>query len=197
MNSRSDTVSSSSSDNDSDQIDDTSTREKRSIHWQRLAKITWPPQSTSSGNWRSNLRHIQFGNPKYGQKMQLFSRTGYHLGIYHHSGVHGTRDEDDLHTILELVNAGYPGHVRIKGLATNAFVGMDQKGKLYTEFDMKEENTVFIESLQGSYNVYLSRKYAHLGWYIGIKKSGKFKSGPKTGYGQKAIQFLPRRGKFQ
>lgn len=62
---------------------------------------------------------------------------------------------------------------------------------------MNEESTVFIETLRGLYNVYLSRKYAHLGWYMGIKKSGNFKRGPKTGYNQKAIKFLPRRAKFQ
>lgn len=60
-----------------------------------------------------------------------------------------------------------------------------------------EEGTVFIEDFLGSYNTYLSRKYAHLGWYLGIKKSGAFKKGPKTSYRQKAVQFLPRRSKFE
>lgn len=60
-----------------------------------------------------------------------------------------------------------------------------------------KESTVFIEAFQGSYNTYLSRKYAHLGWYLGIRKSGKVKKGPKTAYGQKAIKFLPRRQRFE
>ncbi|KAJ4436144.1 hypothetical protein ANN_18771 [Periplaneta americana] len=59
--------------------------------------------------------------------------------------------------------------------------------------DVNEEGTVFVASLFGYYNTYLSRKYAHLGWYVGIKKSGKPKRGSKTKWGQKAIQFLPRR----
>jgi fibroblast growth factor 1 len=61
------------------------------------------------------------------------------------------------------------------------------------QVDVNEEGTVFVASIFGYYNTYLSRKYAHLGWYVGIKKSGKPKRGSKTKWGQKAIQFLPRR----
>lgn len=60
----------------------------------------------------------------------------------------------------------------------------------------KDEATVFVEHVYGQYNLYLSRKWAHLGWYVGIKKSGKSKPGPQTRYGQKAIQFLPRRKRY-
>lgn len=60
-----------------------------------------------------------------------------------------------------------------------------------------EDAAIFIESFQGHYNTYLSRKYAHLGWYLGIKKSGKYKKGPKTAPWQKAVKFLPRRTKFE
>lgn len=68
---------------------------------------------------------------------------------------------------------------------------------VYFQADSTAEEITFIEEFQGSYNTYLSLKYSHMGWYIGIKKSGKFKKGPKTKYGQKAIQFLPRRNKFE
>lgn len=98
---------------------------------------------------------------------------------------------------MEIINAGHPGHVRIKGLLCNLYVAMDKKGRLHADGDVTENDTVFIESFQGSYNTYLSLKYAHLGWYIGIKKNGKFKKGSQTKYGQKAIMFLPRRSKFQ
>lgn len=115
---------------------------------------------------------------------------------------------------LEISGGGSVGHVRIQGMLTNMFVAMDKKGRLYPEVTIKaviyiklyfyqlqpnrwEEGTVFIELIKGLYNVYLSKKYSHLGWYLGIKKNGKFKRGPKTAWKQKAIQFLPRRGKFQ
>lgn len=60
-----------------------------------------------------------------------------------------------------------------------------------------EESAVFIEDFQGSYNAYLSKKYADLEWYIGLRKSGKVKKGPNTKYGDKAVKFLPRRSKFE
>jgi fibroblast growth factor 1 len=47
----------------------------------------------------------------------------------------------------------------------------------------------------GYYLNYLSKKYAHLGWYVGITKEGRAKNGKKTFYpwGQKAIQFVSRK----
>ena len=48
-----------------------------------------------------------------------------------------------------------------------------------------------LSSFQGHYFLYLSVRWSHLGWYVGIKRSGKVKKGEKTWYpgGQKAIQF--------
>ena len=59
--------------------------------------------------------------------------------------------------------------------------------------NIRQEGTVFVELMLGQYNTYLSRKFAHVGWYVGIKKNGRQKSGHKTAWGQKAIQFLPIR----
>lgn len=53
------------------------------------------------------------------------------------------------------------------------------------------EGTVFVEDFQGSYSAYKSTTYPD--WYVGIKKSGLPKNGQRTGYGQKAVKFLPRR----
>ncbi|CAH1106625.1 unnamed protein product [Psylliodes chrysocephalus] len=164
-------------------------------------KVVWPPPSnatpsTSSSN-QFRFSNVRIGNPKLGAKMQLYCKTGHHLAIYPDGKVRGTGDENDLHTYLELSAAGYPGHVRIRGLLTNLYIAMDRRGRLYGEADPMMESTVFIESFQGSYTAYLSRRYAHLGWYIGIKRNGKIKKGPLTGYGQKAVKFLPRRHKFE
>ncbi|XP_063904546.1 fibroblast growth factor 1-like [Zophobas morio] len=194
----------SSEDNDdTDKAKGGKIRIQRGIHWCGVdddapttsPPITWPP-SNPSANWRQ-LRPARLGNPLHGTKLQLFSKTKHHLAVYPDSVVKGNPDDNDLHTFLEIISAGYPGHVRIKGLLTNLYLAMDKKGRLYGEPDMNEDNTIFIESFRGSYNTYLSLKYAHLGWYVGIKKSGKFKRGPRTKYGQKAIMFLPRRSRFQ
>ena len=69
---------------------------------------------------------------------------------------------------------------------------MDKNGNLFGETDFRNLETVFLESLHNLYNNYLSLK--HTDWYIGVKKSGTIKPGPRTRYGQKAIQFLPVRG---
>lgn len=56
--------------------------------------------------------------------------------------------------------------------------------------------TVFVEGTYGQYNTYLSQKYAHNGWYVGIKKNGTIKKASQTNWGQKAIQFLPIRAEL-
>ena len=40
-----------------------------------------------------------------------------------------------------------------------------------------------------------SKRFAHFGWYVGIKKTGRGKNGRKTWYpwGQKAIRFVARK----
>ncbi|KAE8745160.1 hypothetical protein FOCC_FOCC008226 [Frankliniella occidentalis] len=70
---------------------------------------------------------------------------------------------------------------------------MNRQGKLYGQANVRQEGTVFVEVMLGQYNTYLSRKFAHVGWYVGLKKNGRQKAGQKTAWGQKAIQFLPIR----
>ncbi|KAK4874071.1 hypothetical protein RN001_013431 [Aquatica leii] len=208
-NACSEEVSSSDSDDDVGDCANPSatastSRHRRNVEWCGVdteihyrPKVTWPPTPNTAGthNWR-HLRPIRPGHPLSGNKMQLFSKTNYNLAVYADAQVRGTRDDNDLHSHLEIISAGYPGHVRIQGILTKLFIAMDDRGRLYGEPDATEEGTVFIEAFQGSYNTYLSRKYSHLGWYLGIKKSGKFKKGSKTTYKQKAVLFLPRRSRF-
>ena len=53
----------------------------------------------------------------------------------------------------------------------------------------------FIERLEANnYNTYRSRKYPEM--YVALTRNGQFKSGSKTGPGQKAILFLPMSAKF-
>lgn len=81
-------------------------------------------------------------------------------------------------------------------LLSRVYVAIDKRGNLYAENNMWIEGTVWIESYRGGYNTYLSRQHAHKKWYLGLKKSGKVKRGPKTAEKQKAVQFLPvRRGR--
>lgn len=52
----------------------------------------------------------------------------------------------------------------------------------------------FLERLESNnYNTYRSRKYPNM--YVALKRTGQYKSGSKTGPGQKAILFLPMSAK--
>ncbi|CAG9765210.1 unnamed protein product [Ceutorhynchus assimilis] len=168
-----------------------------SPHFPMIRRVVWPPPSTSQPSFRTAYVDPK-GNPKLGNRMQLYCKNGDFLGVYPDGRVRGTKDEADPHTFLERKTGGLlPEHVKLQGMLTHLYVAMDKKGRLYAEADAECPRAVFIESFHGSYNNYLSRHYAHLGWYIGLKKSGKFKKGPKTKFGQKAIKFLPRRTRFE
>ncbi|XP_022906758.2 fibroblast growth factor 2-like [Onthophagus taurus] len=192
----------SSSDDDSveDETDDGVLREKREIAWCGVEDDeNNPTPSSSSNHFNESTKKIKlsfYGNPNFGNRMQLYSRTKHFLAIYPDGTVRGTQDQNDLHTYLELKNAGPVGYVRIFGLLTNLYLAMDKNGRLYGENNMWIEGTVFVESLNSrQYKVYCSSLYSN--WYIGIKRSGKFKKGPQTGPHQKATEFLSVRDKFQ
>ncbi|CAL4058669.1 unnamed protein product [Meganyctiphanes norvegica] len=124
-------------------------------------------------------------------RKQLFSMTGWNLSIHPDMNVKGTREYYNLYAILEVRAVG-KGEVQVRGVDSGLFLAMTKKGKIYGEPDENKESTVWVETLSGAFFNYLSRKYAHMGWYLGIKKSGKPKKGHKTEYGQRAVQFLPR-----
>ena len=124
----------------------------------------------------------------------------------------GVREAFSPHAVLQLKPVGV-GEVKIQGLESGLYLAMNSKGQLYAEEvkysfkrpfhflnlmifqDETNEATVFIESSNGHYLIYLSKKFAHHGWYVGITKEGRGKNGKKTWYpwGQKAIQFVSRK----
>lgn len=54
------------------------------------------------------------------------------------------------------------------------------------------EECLFLERIEENhYNTYVSKKHADKNWFVGLKKNGNSKLGPRTHYGQKAILFLP------
>ncbi|XP_037516297.1 fibroblast growth factor 9 isoform X2 [Rhipicephalus sanguineus] len=107
--------------------------------------------------------------------------------------VHGTQEHFAENAILELLSHDI-GQVRIRGVETGLFVCMDAEGRVYAKNRMDEEG-IFYEMYEGGYNLYLSKLNKDKGWYLGIKKSGVPKPGPRTARGQKAVQFLPRAAK--
>ncbi|CAG0887700.1 unnamed protein product [Darwinula stevensoni] len=124
-------------------------------------------------------------------RKQMYARTGFNLQIHPDGSVRGTREPYSPFAVLDFTAVAV-GEVQMKGAATNLYVAMNRSGLLYGESDPTEEGTIWIERGHGLYMTYLSKKYAHRGWYMAIKKSGKAKKGSMTWWRQKAIQFLHR-----
>lgn len=83
------------------------------------------------------------------------------------------------------------GEVYIKSTASGQYLAMDTNGLLYGS-QLPGEECLFLERLEENhYNTYISKKHADKNWFVGLKKNGNSKLGPRTHYGQKAILFLP------
>nr|XP_036871866.1 fibroblast growth factor 1 [Manis javanica] len=83
------------------------------------------------------------------------------------------------------------GEVYIKSTETGQYLAMDTDGLLYGS-QTPDEECLFLERLEENhYNTYTSKKHAEKNWFVGLKKNGSCKRGPRTHYGQKAILFLP------
>ena len=92
---------------------------------------------------------------------------------------------------LEFVDSG---EVKIRGVETKLYLSMTGEGRLVGIEDGSDGSVVFVERVLGAYIAYMSRHWAHHGWHVAIKKSGKVKNGKKTLYPwpQHAIKFLHR-----
>ncbi|CAH0564176.1 unnamed protein product [Brassicogethes aeneus] len=134
-------------------------------------------------------------NNPFGNKYKLYSETGYNLTIRNDGTILGTKDDFDPDVNLQILQGDEVGHVRIQGVSTNLFVCFNKNGKLYGEADKNKFGTIFEESFAGSYTSY--RSVAYPDWYLGIKKSGLTKRGPKTLWGTRSTKFLPRRWQLE
>ncbi|OBS65390.1 hypothetical protein A6R68_06053 [Neotoma lepida] len=110
---------------------------------------------------RFNLPPGNYKKPK----LLYCSNGGHFLRILPDGTVDGTRDRSDQHKQL-----------------------LDTPDWCLTP----NEECLFLERLEENhYNTYTSKKHAEKNWFVGLKKNGSCKRGPRTHYGQKAILFLP------
>ncbi|XP_076595009.1 putative fibroblast growth factor 1 [Chaetodon auriga] len=130
--------------------------------------------------------------PSYRRLTRLYCMNGgHHLQILPDGTVQGQRDDRDVHTVLRL-KAVDRGVVVIQGTEADRYLAMSDEGRLYSSAAVTDE-CYFLEKLEENhYNTYLSQKHQERSWYVGLKKNGKPKLGPRTHIGQKAIFFLPR-----
>ncbi|KAK2849274.1 hypothetical protein Q5P01_009108 [Channa striata] len=116
---------------------------------------------------------------------------GHHLQILPDGTAQGQRDVGDDSTVLKL-KAVSRGVVVIQGTRAGRYLAMSDEGRLYSSPTVTDE-CYFLEKLEENhYNTYRSQKYQEQQWYVGLKKNGKPKLGPRTHIGQKAVFFLPR-----
>ncbi|XP_056625819.1 putative fibroblast growth factor 1 [Triplophysa dalaica] len=131
-----------------------------------------------------------FELPDYTELKRLYCMNGgYHLQILQDGTASGTREEN-IYSIVR-VKATSPGVVVIKGTETGQYLAMNEDGKLYSSTSVTDESYFLERMEENHYNTYKSRTHGE-NWYVGIKKNGKTKLGPRTHVGQKAVFFLPR-----
>ena len=53
--------------------------------------------------------------------------------------------EQRHNALLEFIPSNPPGAFRLRGVASNLYLAMDKKGKLYGESDYEDDNTLFAE----------------------------------------------------
>ncbi|KAG7321188.1 hypothetical protein KOW79_015603 [Hemibagrus wyckioides] len=123
---------------------------------------------------------------------RLYCKNGGHfLRVLPGGAVEGIRQENDAYTVLK-VKAVSVGVVIIRGQEAGRYLAMDRSGTLYGTSLLNDE-CYFMEKMEENhYNTYSSHKHQEHGvWYVGIKKNGQMKRGPKTHRGQNAVYFLP------
>ncbi|XP_012693213.1 fibroblast growth factor 1 isoform X3 [Clupea harengus] len=131
-------------------------------------------------------------HPDHTALKRLYCKNGgHHLRLQTDGTVDGSRNENDLNTVLR-VQAVSLGVVVITGKETELYLAMDQNGRLYGSASLNDE-CYFLEHMEENhYNTYRSNKYRDGQWYVGLKKDGRSKVGPQTSIGQKGVLFLPR-----
>ncbi|KAM9740487.1 putative fibroblast growth factor 1 [Menidia menidia] len=117
---------------------------------------------------------------------------GHHLQILSDGTVQGQRDGRDAHTVLKIKSVDR-GVVVIRGMEAERYLAMSEDGRLYGSPSATDE-CYFLEKLEENhYNTYQPQKYLDNNWFVGLKKNGRPKAGPRTHIGQKAVFFLPRK----
>ncbi|XP_061817592.1 fibroblast growth factor 1-like [Nerophis lumbriciformis] len=119
---------------------------------------------------------------------RLHCRNGGHqLRISPDGSVDGGRQDNDPYDVLRL-KAVSAGVVVVMGENTGRYLAMNTNGSLYGSVTINDECYFHEKYEENHYNTYCSKKYS---WYVGLKRNGKPKPGPKALWGQKAILFLP------
>ncbi|KAL7853494.1 hypothetical protein AOLI_G00203380 [Acnodon oligacanthus] len=159
--------------------------------WTGPGRAQYGPADTMTEGHVTVL-NVEQSQPASSPLKRLYCKNeGHHLRVLPSGAVDGSRQHNDVHTVLKVKSASV-GVVVIKGHETGRYLAMDKSGKLYGASTLNDECYFMEKYEENHYNTYRSHKYQQLGdWYVGIKKSGQTKNGSKTHKGQNAVYFLP------
>ncbi|XP_058948764.2 fibroblast growth factor 7 [Pocillopora verrucosa] len=116
----------------------------------------------------------------------LTSRWGFYLQIDEQGNVHGVREKDD-YCVFEMKTTDF-AKVTIRGLQSNAYFAMNDRGNLYTT-DTQNPSCIWKEIHHtDGYNYYESDQ--HNGFFLALKRRGDPKNGRETALGQVSCAFL-------
>ncbi|XP_031563691.1 fibroblast growth factor 1-like [Actinia tenebrosa] len=128
------------------------------------------------------------------RQAKLVSKTGFHLVMLPSGMLKGSVKPStiDKYGVFELQSYG-PSVIRIKSVAHQRFIAIDQNGKVYST-ENATVSTVLLETQRlNSFHSFSSYMYhgkgMHKNWYLAIKRNGHMKNAGKVLRHHKSYQF--------
>nr|ABJ88943.1 fibroblast growth factor a2 [Nematostella vectensis] len=120
---------------------------------------------------------------------RLYSEHKFVIMIDRKGAVRGTTDIYSRYALMKIETAGLNGLFRAKAIATNLYLSMDSRGRLYTTRNRTEEN-VFRKKDSPSHGWFTYESYKYCDMYIGFKRNHHPRLGFKVKPGKHTAHFL-------
>jgi len=130
--------------------------------------------------------------PANKRTIQLCSRNqNLFLQVNSNGIVNGTHERNNKYSLLVQESMAM-SVIRLKGLATNRYIAMNKKGKVYSTALPTEESLFFTNQEENYYHTFWSYLYKTRSsiWLLSLKRNGKIKRGSRTRVGEKSTQFF-------
>ncbi|XP_074620219.1 fibroblast growth factor 1-like isoform X1 [Acropora palmata] len=162
-------------------------------------EIHQAPETTNENrNQGNDLKKMGMmnGKPTNTRIVRLYNKNGFFLRITNSTRQTGIRRADTRESLIKMESMA-TSIVRFKGLESNVYLCMDDKGVCHAK-TIPADECLFKEKLgENHFHTYASLKYSgrNIGnftqeYYLAIKKSGKLKHGVNTAAIQKSVDFL-------
>lgn len=162
-------------------------------------EIHQAPETTNENrNQGNDLKKMGMmnGQPTNTRIVRLYNKNGFFLRITNSTKQTGIRRDDTRESLIKMESMA-TSIVRFKGVESNVYLCMDDKGVCHAK-TIPTDECLFKEKLgENHFHTYASQKYSgrNIGnftqeYYLAIKKSGKLKHGVNTAAIQKSVDFL-------